>query len=130
MKKIALVLKQQLFFNLMFNILGMFFSIFSFAMIIPLLRVVFNSDASVFQKTVAEYHGNVSLNKDSILDFFNYKLADFSLNNGKEATLIYICIFLVSMVFLKNLFTYMSNFYLTNIVLLLLVIYFYFTLQH
>jgi subfamily B ATP-binding cassette protein MsbA len=114
--KIALELKQQLFFNLMFNILGMFFSIFSFAMIIPLLRVVFNSDASVFQKTVAEYHGNVSLNKDSILDFFNFKLADFSLNNGKEATLIYICIFLVSMVFLKNLFTYMSNFYLTNIV--------------
>ena len=73
--KIALELKQQLFFNLMFNILGMFFSIFSFAMIIPLLRVVFNSDASVFQKTVAEYHGNVSLNKDSILDFFNFKLA-------------------------------------------------------
>ena len=69
--KIALELKQQLFFNLMFNILGMFFSIFSFAMIIPLLRVVFNSDASVFQKTVAEYHGNVSLNKDSILDILD-----------------------------------------------------------
>ena len=114
--KIALSHKQQLFFNLMFNILGVFFSIFSFAMIIPLLRVVFNSDISVFQKTVKEYQGNVSLNQDSIVDFFNYKLANFSLNNGKESTLIYICIFLVSMVFLKNLFTYLSNFYLTNIV--------------
>ncbi|MDG2370252.1 MAG: ABC transporter ATP-binding protein [Flavobacteriales bacterium] len=100
----------------MFNILGVFFSIFSFAMIIPLLRVVFNSDIKVFQKTVEEYRGDVSLNKDSIVDFFNYKLANFSLNNGKESTLIYICIFLVAMVFLKNLFTYLSNFYLTNIV--------------
>ncbi len=114
--KIALTLKRQLFFNLMFNILGMFFSIFSFAMIIPLLRVIFNSDVSGFEKTIADYKGNVSLNTDSILDFFNYKLAVFSLNNEKESVLIYICIFLVTMVFFKNLFTYLSNFYLTNIV--------------
>ncbi|MBM78884.1 MAG: antibiotic ABC transporter ATP-binding protein [Crocinitomicaceae bacterium] len=114
--RIALTLKKQLFFNLMFNVLGMFFSIFSFAMIIPLLRVIFNSDESFFRNTIAEYQGNVTLNQDSILDFFNYKLAVFSLANGKESTLIYICIFLVSMVFLKNLFTYLSNFYLTNIV--------------
>ena len=45
--KITLQFKNTLFFNLMFNILAMFFSLFSFAMIIPLLRVIFNTKESI-----------------------------------------------------------------------------------
>ena len=51
--KITLQFKKTLLLNLLFNILGMVFSLFSFAMIIPLLRVIFNAEESI--KSLANF---------------------------------------------------------------------------
>ena len=114
--KITLQFKNTLFLNLGFNILGMFFSIFSFAMIIPLLRIIFNSSMDVFQEMANSYDGNFSWSKEGVLDFLNYSIANYALLNGRQATLLMICGFLVLMVFLKNTFTFLSSFYLSDLV--------------
>jgi len=114
--KITLQFKRTLFLNLGFNILGMVFSIFSFAMIIPLLRIIFNSSTAVFEKTISSYNGDFSCTKDGILSFVNYYLAKHAISEGRYSTLILICIFLVIMVFLKNMFTFLSTFFLSDLV--------------
>ena len=114
--KITLQFKRTLFLNLGFNILGMVFSIFSFAMIIPLLRIIFNSSNAVFEKTISSYHGDFTWTKDGLLNFINYYLAKHAISEGRYSTLILICIFLVIMVFLKNMFTFLSTFFLSDLV--------------
>ena len=114
--KITLQFKRTLFLNLGFNILGMVFSIFSFAMIIPLLRIIFNSSTAFFEKTISSYSGDFSWTKDGVLNFVNYYLAKHAISEGRYSTLILICIFLVIMVFLKNMFTFLSTFFLSDLV--------------
>ena len=114
--KITLQFKRTLFLNLGFNILGMVFSIFSFAMIIPLLRIIFNSSNTVFEKTISSYSGDFNWSKDGVLNFINYYLAKYAINEGRYSALILICIFLVIMVFLKNMFTFLSTFFLSDLV--------------
>lgn len=114
--KITWQFKNTLFLNLGFNILGMFFSIFSFAMIIPLLRIIFNSSMEVFQNMVRSYNGDFSWSKEGVLNFLNYSIANYALINGRQATLLIICGFLVLMVFLKNSFTFLSSFFLSDLV--------------
>lgn len=113
--KITLQFKNTLFFNLVFNILAMFFSLFSFAMIIPLLRVIFNTKESI-QALSLNDPGTFTFSKESIIDHFNYQLSNYALIEGRYQTLIVICIFLVTMVFLKNLFTFLSTFFLSDLV--------------
>ena len=113
--KITLQFKKTLLLNLLFNILGMVFSLFSFAMIIPLLRVIFNSEESI-QALANENPGEFVWTKESIVDHFNYLLSNYAIMEGRYQTLIMICVFLVSMVFLKNLFTFLSTFYLSDLI--------------
>ena len=113
--KITLQFKNTLFFNLMFNILAMFFSLFSFAMIIPLLRVIFNTKESIRALSL-DNPGPFSFSKESIVDHFNYQLSNYALMEGRYQTLIVICVFLVLMVFLKNLFAFLSTFFLSDLV--------------
>jgi len=113
---IGLKFKKALFFNLGFNILGMVFSLFSFAMIIPLLRVVFNSSDEAFVKMVNSSSGNLEWSQDGAVNYFNYILANNVINEGKYNTLIWICVFLVVMVFLKNLFTFLGSFYFSDLI--------------
>ena len=113
--KITLQFKNTLFFNLTFNILAMFFSLFSFAMIIPLLRVIFNTKESIRALSLDD-PGSFSFSKESIVDHFNYQLSNYALMEGRYQTLIVICVFLVLMVFLKNLFAFLSTFFLSDLV--------------
>ena len=113
--KITLQFKKTLLLNLLFNILGMVFSLFSFAMIIPLLRVIFNAEESI-QALANENPGEFVWTKESIVDHFNYLLSNYAIMEGRYQTLIMICIFLVSMVFLKNLFTFLSTFFLSDLI--------------
>jgi len=85
-------------------------------MIIPLLRIIFNSSTAVFEKTISSYNGDFTWTKDGVLSFVNYYLAKHAISEGRYSTLILICIFLVIMVFLKNMFTFLSTFFLSDLV--------------
>ncbi|MDG2226696.1 MAG: ABC transporter ATP-binding protein, partial [Flavobacteriales bacterium] len=64
--------KKAVGLNLMFNLLGMLFSLFSFAMVIPLLRVLFNTNSDQFAEVIAKYEETASVNQEGILEYINY----------------------------------------------------------
>ena len=85
-----------------FNVLGALFGAFQFATIQPVLGVLFKTQNIVAQP--AEWALSLGSIKDNIL----YQLGNIIQNFGAEKALIYIGIFLIIMVFLKVLFTYLA----------------------
>ena len=98
--------KKAIGLNLMFNLLGMLFALFSFAMVIPLLRILFNTNLDQFEEVVANYEGAESLNQEGILEYINYLMATLVVEHDKYYVLIAICAALVVVVFFKNLFLF------------------------
>lgn len=100
--------KGKIVLYFLFTVLGIIFSIISIGMLGPFLQVIFTDsrpeciDCNQLGKTSSNFL------IQSINDFLNQSLV----NNGKVATLAYICIFLVSFVVLKNLFIYLSYYVL------------------
>lgn len=85
-----------------FNVLGALFGAFQFATIQPVLGVLFKTQNIVTKP--AEWALSIGSIKDNIL----YELGNIIQNYGAEKALIYIGIFLIIMVFLKVLFTYLA----------------------
>jgi subfamily B ATP-binding cassette protein MsbA len=114
--KLSLTHKKDIGLNLIFNLLGMFFSLFSFAMVIPVLRIIFNTNSEQFIEMTNRHPNGIIFSEEGLMDWTNYQVANYVVQNGKFDTLVIICIFLVSMVFLKNLFTYLSMFFRANVI--------------
>lgn len=92
--------------NVVFNLLVIVFSLVSFVMLIPFLNLLFGIEELVASKP------GVSLNPQSLLDSLNYYVSQVIINEGKIDALIYICIFLLTTFFLRNLFRYLAMYYL------------------
>ena len=90
-----------------FNLLGALFGAFQFAALEPVLGVLFGTQKMV-EKPV-EWALNVGSIKNNIM----YELSDIIIKFGNEKALVYIGIFLMIMVFLKVLFTYLALYVLT-----------------
>ncbi len=104
--------KGKVILNMVFNFLGALFGAFSFAMLIPALGILFNTQELVTQKPEIS-----SLNLEHILELFNYYISQVVINSGNERALIYIGGFIIVMVMLKVGFTYFASFvmvYLRN----------------
>jgi len=85
-----------------FNLLGAIFGAFQFAALKPVLEVLF-----LKQKLVAK-PAEWAFTVDSLKDNIMFQLNDIIQKFGPEKALIYIGIFLMIMVFLKVLFTYLA----------------------
>ncbi len=94
--------KRYVVLAFVFNILGALFGAFQFATIQPVLGVLFKTQNIVAKP--AEWALSIGSIKDNIL----YQLGNIIQNFGAEKALIYIGIFLIIMVFLKVLFTYLA----------------------
>ena len=105
--------KKAVGLNLMFNLLGMLFSLFSFAMVIPLLRILFNTNLDQFKAVVANYEGTENLNQEGILEYINYLMAAMVVDHDTYYVLVAICVALVVVVLFKNLFSYLSAVFLS-----------------
>ncbi|KOH45762.1 ABC transporter ATP-binding protein [Sunxiuqinia dokdonensis] len=104
--------RGKVILNIVFNFLGALFGAFSFAMLIPALGILFNTQELVTEKPVPD-----SFSLDGALELFNYYISQVILTSGNERALIYIGIFIIIMVFLKVGFTYLASFvmvYLRN----------------
>ena len=75
--------KKAVGLNLLFNLLGMMFSLFSFAMVIPLLRVLFNTNEEQFSETISKYEGAVGVSQEGMLEYINYVMATLVVEQGK-----------------------------------------------
>ena len=97
--------------NIIFNILSVVFSLFSILMLLPFLKILFSNDANVLQ-VIANKEPVWSFSTTGLLDLLNHTLAKGAVDNGKVSVLIWICLFTVIMIFLKNAFRYMAMYFL------------------
>ena len=101
--------RRNVLLNVLSNILMVFFSVFSIPMLIPFLEILFG------QKQLVTTRKPFSMKIDVLVNNFNYELSQIILNNGKERALIYLCVGIVVVFFLKNLFRYLSVFFIASV---------------
>lgn len=95
--------------NVVFNILAILFSLFSFSMIVPFLNLLFNPDALTTVKP------DFALDTDSMLSLLDYYVSYIIIQKGQAAALIFICLLLVVAFFLRNLTTYLALYFMVGV---------------
>jgi len=101
--------------NVLFNVLAVLFDVFSLTMIFPFLSLLFGT-----QKLVSSAPP-LSLDPSSFIDNFYFQLSkiiapDGVINNeGQVNGLLFICVLVIVLFFLKNLFRYLALFFMSPI---------------
>ena len=90
--------------GIVLNLLGTSFSLFSFTMAMPFLKILFD------QKTTVTDPMPFQLNAESIQHNFNYMVSQIILDKGPETALIIVSLMVVGLVLLKTSFIYLGNF--------------------
>lgn len=90
---------------LLISILSVIFGIANYALIGPLLKVLFEADSMDLSVVVPEF----SLSADYLSDAFNYYLVGYIKESGALSGLIYVCIVLITTSMLSNLMRYLSQ---------------------
>lgn len=103
--------KLNLVANLLFNFLASVLSLFTFLAVVPFLRILF-SDGDT-QVVVPERKG--FFDGDYWYQFFSYKLDLYIVENGAMSALIYMCLSIVILAFLKNLVHYAALYSIATI---------------
>lgn len=95
--------------NIVFNVLGIIFSLFSFSMIVPFLNILFNPENLVTVKP------DLALNSECLLSMLNYYVSMMIIKYGANTALIGICIMLVTAFFLRNLNSYLALYFMAGV---------------
>lgn len=94
--------KTNLVFNFLFNLLSAVFAVFSMAMMIPILEIVFNLSEDV--TTLSEWSWNI----DNIKNNLYYYVTNINMDYGPGATLLFVGVFVIIATLLKVGFAYMA----------------------
>jgi subfamily B ATP-binding cassette protein MsbA len=89
--------------NILYNILGAFFALFSFAMVIPFLRVLFNNQPVVTEPM--EFH----LSTEYLLHTLNFYIGKIMAQHDAAGALVLVSILVVIFSLLKNGFIFAAN---------------------
>ncbi|MDP2235875.1 MAG: ABC transporter ATP-binding protein [Bacteroidales bacterium] len=95
--------------NVFFNIMVVIFSLFSFAMLVPFLNLLFGAEELVTEKP------EFAMNTKALLGSMNYHISTIIADKGHIHALIFICIILVSAFLLRNISRFMASFYMANV---------------
>ncbi len=95
--------------NLVFNVLTVFFSLFSVMMIIPFMKLLLGNIPPVMEKPV------LHLDVQSLLDYLKYFLSMEINSKGHVIALAEFCAFIAGVFLLKNLFRYLAVLFLSPI---------------
>jgi len=94
--------------NVVFNILAAFFALFSFMMVIPFLRILFNKQEMVTDLLP------FSLKAEILQHNFNYYLSQMAQQNEPGKALLLVSIMVVIMALLKTGFAFLANYSVTS----------------
>ena len=92
--------------NVAYNIFGAFFALFSFAMVIPFLRLLFNNQEIVVEPMEFE------LNTEYLMHTLNYYLGRIMVTRDAASALALVSILVVAFSLLKNGFLFAANYVL------------------
>ncbi len=95
--------KWLVFQNVLYNVLGAFFTLFSFAMIIPFLRVLFGNQPMVTETM------DFALSTDYFIHTLNYFMGRIMITHGNNGALVLVSTLVVFFSLLKNGFIFLSN---------------------
>ncbi len=95
--------------NISFNILSVLFSLVSLTMVVPFLGLLFGTVELV--KTAP----TLAFNTQAIIQNFYYLISNIITERGKAEALVFICILVVIMFFIKNLCRYMAMYFLSPV---------------
>ncbi len=98
--------KYQVLLNVMLNILTAIFSLFSLAMLIPFLGILFGSQELILVKPAFAFSPQVLLNT------FYYYMSNIIVESGKTKALVMVSVFILAMTFFKNLFAFLANYFM------------------
>ena len=96
--------------NLVFNLMAIFFSLFSFALVGPFLNLLFKEGAvEVMAKP------EFSLTADYLMGYLNWFMSNLIASGGKHQALIFMCLLLVVAFFFRNLGRFFACFFMANV---------------
>lgn len=95
--------------NIFFNLMTIVFSLFSFALLIPFLNLLFGIDEMVTAKP------EFGLNTDALLSYLNYEISTIIISEGKINALVYICLILITAFFFRNLARYFAMYFMAGV---------------
>ena len=95
--------------NILYNILGAFFALFSFAMVIPFLRVIFEDQELVTEPMAFE------MSTAYLMHTMNYYMGVFMARYDTAGALVLVSILVVGFSLLKNGFVFAANYMLAPI---------------
>lgn len=95
--------------NIVCNILMVVFSLVSIPTLIPFLQILFGKEPPRLAAPA------FSWNAESIKENFYYQLSQLIEHNGREQALIAVCFLIAGCFFFKNLFRYLSLFFITPV---------------
>ncbi|MGM0531330.1 MAG: ABC transporter ATP-binding protein [Bacteroidota bacterium] len=96
--------------GILLNLLGTLFSLFSFTMAMPFLKILFDQKSAVTEPVPLQ------LNADAIQHNFNYFVSQIITDKGPETALFIVSIMVVGLVLLKTSFTYLGNFIIVPLI--------------
>ncbi len=99
---------------LLYMVLGIFFGIANFTLVIPLLNVLFGT-TDTHTATAPATLPHVALNIEYIKDVFNYYFSQILAVKGKRGALAYVCGVIIASVFFSNVFRYLGGKLLTKV---------------
>ena len=96
--------------NLVFNLVTIFFSLFSFALVVPFLNLLFQTDAI---EAVAK--PEFSFTSHYLLDYLNYFMSSLIIERGHTYALVFICLVLLVAFFFRNFGRFFACFFMANV---------------
>jgi len=104
--------KKNLFFGIIFNFLYAIFNVLSLISMVPILGMLFGEKAkSIIKKPF--YSGDIYTYIDYVKDTFYYQIQEITKNEGVEKVLLLICVFFVFIFLLRNICSFLSEYFLT-----------------
>ena len=92
---------------IVFTLLGIVFSVANFAMIMPLLDVLFNQlDTEKIE--ILSIRPEFAITLEFLISYFNYHFINIIITDGKVQALLFICLILISSVLTTNFFRYLA----------------------
>ncbi len=101
--------KANVSLNVLSNILTAVFTAASIPLLVPFLEILFDRREPVLERPAA------ITDIDSLTASFNYFLSQLVVQQGKETALAFVCVTILSAFFLKNLFRYLSLFFMAPV---------------
>ena len=95
--------------NILFNVLSVLFSLFSLTMVVPFLGILFETQEKVYNPPP------LSLNATALKENFYAIISSIVDEKGKVEALFFICILVLVTFFFRNLFRYLSLYFLTPV---------------